>query len=100
MIKDNIIDKLKKDNQQVHRYQDSNGDYGIRVLGRGENLFFQKNEKAFICEIDAGEGLIFQKTITHWDTGKKISKDERNQLLQILIFLYRKFYNDEAKLFP
>lgn len=100
MAKENLIEQLKKDNQQVHRFQDANGSYGIRVLGRGENLFFQKNEKAFICEIDAVKSLINTKSITRWDNGEKIENEERQKTLNMLIFLYCKFYNDDAKLFP
>ena len=100
MIKDIVLDELKKDQLKVHRYQDASGSYGIRVLGRGENLFFQKNDKAFICEIDSREGLIFPKSVTKWDDGKKISAKEKEQIVTLLLFLYRKFYNKEGRLFP
>ena len=53
------IEQLKG-NSTVNRLIDNQGNsYGIKVLGRGENLFFQENEKALICEIDAVNGTIY-----------------------------------------
>ncbi len=94
-----FIEQLKS-NPEVNRYSDETGNYGILVLGRGENLFFQQNERAFICEIDAVKGLINSKTISKWDDGKKIQDNEKAYVLEKLIFLYRKFYNDAAEIFP
>lgn len=96
-----IIEELKNDTQRVHRFTDADGNnYGIRVLGRGENLFFQKNDRAFICEIDAVEGFISGKSVAKWDDGKKIANEEKAQVLEMLLHLYKEFYNDDAKLFP
>lgn len=94
-----FIEQLKS-NQQVNRYSDETGNYGILVLGRGENLFFQQNERAFICEIEAVKGIINSKTISKWDNGEKIQDKEKAYVLDKLIFLYRKFYNVDAEIFP
>lgn len=95
-----MIDELKKDTRGVHRFTDKMGDaYGIRVLGRGENLFFQKNERAFICEIDAVNGFINAKSVKKWDDGNKIAGEEKDKVLEMLLYLYKRFYNDAAKMF-
>jgi hypothetical protein len=91
-----MIEELKKDSKRVHRVHKEGDDYGIRVLGRGENLFFQKNDKAFICQIDAVGGIIFGKSINNWDDGSKIRSDERKEVLNTLISLYKEFYSDEV----
>ena len=67
------IDQLKGD-PSVNRLKDNQeNSYGIRVLGRGESLFFQENEKALICEIDAVNEVIYSKSIKNWEGEKKMA---------------------------
>lgn len=87
------IEQLKE-NPTVNRLTDDNGNlYGIRVLGRGENLFFQENEKALICEIDATHATIYTKKIKNWDGEKKMSSIERDRVISLIVKYYKKVYN-------
>ena len=96
----NSIEQLKEDKENIHRITlDDGKSYGIRVLGRGETLFFQCDNRAFLCEIDARKGYINSKSIKKWDDNKLITSDEKEQIIDILLNLYKQFYNSNAKLF-
>jgi hypothetical protein len=73
--------------------------YKMKILGRGEELFFQRNEDALICEISARLAMINPKTITKWDNGNKISDDERTIIVEKIIELYKKAYKDDLEVF-
>ena len=90
------LNDLVKDLSGIHFCKEGLDNYAIRVLGRGENLFFQKNEKAYLIEIDAGNGFINSKNIQNLNSSKKISKVEKEELLKMVVYLYQKFYNDDA----
>lgn len=81
--------------EDVNRVTDEAGnEYGIRILGRGENLLFMENEKGLICTIDAAHGAIFTRSVRQWDsTGKKMNKEERVRVIGLIEHYYRKFYN-------
>ncbi|RQO73963.1 hypothetical protein DBR43_00720 [Pedobacter sp. KBW06] len=82
----------------VHLAKDSKGnEFGIRVLGRGMDLFFKENNKGLICSIDAAHGVIYTKTIRIWDsTGEKISREERLRISRLIEKYYKEFYNSEV----
>lgn len=89
----NYIDELKEDST-VNRLNDNQGNlYGIRVLGRGNNLFFQENEKALICEIDAVHAVIYTKSIKNWEGEKKMKTEERERVISLIVEYYKKIYN-------
>jgi hypothetical protein len=94
------IANLMKD-QTVNRLVDkANNTYGIRVLGRGENLFFQENEKALICEINAVDAVIYTKSIKNWEGEKKMSPEERRRVIELIKKYYATVYSPEVKLIP
>jgi hypothetical protein len=89
----NYIEQLKGD-PFVNRLKDNQeNSYGIRVLGRGESLFFQENEKALICEIDAVNGVIYSKSIKNWEGEKKMGPEERNRIIALIDKYYKEIYN-------
>jgi len=95
---DKYIENLKNDNT-INRVQDENGNlYGIRVLGRGNNLFFQENDKALICEIDAVHAVIFTKTIKKWEGEKEMSVEEKKRVTNLIQKYYKEVYNPDVKL--
>ncbi len=59
-------------------------EYRIRVLGRGESVFYQQNERALFVEVLAGSGTIFAASIRCWDNGKKISDRDRAKVIERL----------------
>ncbi|MEZ0539974.1 hypothetical protein [Fibrella arboris] len=68
--------------------------YAIRVIGRGNNLFFRENEKCLICDIDAEHGVIYKKSIKIWDSvDEKMTKSEKDRVTALIADFYRKIYN-------
>lgn len=90
------IEQLKG-NSTVNRLIDNQGNsYWIKVLGRGENLFFQENEKALICEIDAVNGTIYSKSIKNWEGEKKMSTVEQDRIILLIAKYYKEIYNQNV----
>ncbi len=72
--------------------------YKIKILGRGEELFFQKNDSALICDISARFAAIDPLSINRWDNGCKISEEEREGMLEKIIELYQQAYYDKLEI--
>jgi len=87
-----LIEDLKNDTS-IDRTTIGSRSYAIRVLGRGEMLFFQEDENALICEIDASNSVIFSKSIKGWSNKPKMSNVERDRVMAIIIELYKKYIN-------
>lgn len=88
-------DLMEKSNAAL--IEENGNVYAIRVMGRGENLFFRENDKALICQIDAEHGIIYKKSIKIWDSAdEKMTKVERERVSELIYTLYKKVYNPEA----
>lgn len=88
-----------KGTDTAYRTEEEGNRYGLKILNRGEELFFQQNEDALICEISASLLLINPTTIKEWDNGKKISEEERAVLLEKILRFYKEAYKDELRVF-
>jgi hypothetical protein len=51
--------------------------YKIRVIEKGEHLFYQQGDKALICEIQIRNGSIFSSTIRTWDNDSVVNIEEK-----------------------
>ncbi len=91
-IKSTITGAYEIDGKDGHKYK-------LKILGRGEELFFQKDDNALICEISARHVAIEPKGIRRWDNGYKISDEERTLILETIIDLYKKAYKDDLVVF-
>jgi len=94
---ESLLETLKSDTEKVHRLQYNGESYGLLVLGRGESLFFQKGEQAFICDISARYSELDKSSIKKWDDSVKILKEERQEISQIIAKLYKQAYSDELR---
>lgn len=56
----------------------------IKILGRGEVAFYQRGERALLMEILAGYGVIFADSIRRWNTGEKVSDEEREAAIEAM----------------
>ena len=93
-----LIEELKQ-NKSIEKRFDSKGNiYRIRVLGNGNNLFFQENDNCLLCEIDAVHGVIFTKSIKKWEGKGKMSKTEKNRVIELIEKYYKEVYNPKVKL--
>src|SRR5512133_1505687 len=99
-MKDMLIDELINDSL-IAKYTDIDGSiYSIRILGRGENLFFCRNNVGLICQIDAVYSTVFANTIKVWSDGKKIDKKEREILLIKMKGYYHLVYQRKLLVLP
>ena len=87
------IENLKQ-SETVNRVKTEDGNiYGIRVLGRGENLFFQENDQALICQVDAVNSIIYTRSIKSWEGQKKMSQREKERVTALIEKYYQKVYS-------
>jgi len=93
----NLVQSLKIDKERVHRFEEGLDEYGILILGRGESLFFQKNEKALICHISAIHAELDASTIKKWDNKKSLSPAEKTKTVDEIAKFYKKAYKDDLK---
>jgi len=95
-----VIEKWLNDSS-VERFKDSSGNlYGIRVLGGGGNLFFQENEKALICEIDAINSVIYTSSVKCWSGYEKMSNSEKKRVLALIDCYYQQVYSKKIHTEP
>lgn len=93
------VKEIKSTITGAHEFTDEDATtYKVKILGRGEELFFQKGDNALICDISARFALIDPKSIKSWDNKHKISDDERTTLLTKIIELYKKAYKDDLEI--
>jgi hypothetical protein len=60
-------------------------EFRIRTLARGEQAFYQQNERALLLEISARSNIIFRKSIRWWDTGEAVTDEERDLIVKRLV---------------
>ncbi len=90
-----LIEKWKNDDS-VTRFSIENNSYGIRIIGRGDNLFFQENGNALICEIDAVNAVIFAASIKNWSGLKRMSAEEKERVLTLIEASYKTHINNDV----
>jgi hypothetical protein len=91
---DTYIKKILEDNSIEKRIDERGNVYRIRVLGRGENLFFQENNNYLFCQIDAVNAIIFKNTIQKWDNLKDTMNNSEHERVSYLIEkYYKEIYN-------
>lgn len=85
-----LIDDLKNDTS-IDRTTIGTHSYAIRVLGRGDMLFFQEDENALVCQIDASNAAIFSSSVNSWNNKASMSSDEKERVLSLIVVLYKKY---------
>lgn len=76
------IAELKSRIDDAHELKDSLGEsYFVKIVYRGEGLFYCQDNRAFICDLSIdGGGFIGKKSIKKWDNRKKISDEEKEAI--------------------
>lgn len=78
--------ELKEELQSAYRLElVDGGDCFIRILNRGEELFYFQAGKGLICEISAAHSLIYAQSIKKWDDGTKIGIKEKEAILNNIL---------------
>ena len=87
LLNDDSIQKRIDTNGNVHR---------IHIIGRGENLFFQENEKYLFCLIEARHGVIYANSIKKWEPNEKMSPSEKARVARLIEKYYKEVYNPDG----
>jgi hypothetical protein len=73
------VEELKKSNK-INYKEDEFGKFRISVINRGEQLYYEVDDKAFICQIlILPQITLFTKSLKKWDNKKAISDVERSK---------------------
>jgi len=82
---DAIFELMNKIPFSGHLETDSTGKVcKVKILGRGEMAFYQREGDALLIDIMAGYGYINAKSIRWWHNGKKISKEEKSDIVAVM----------------
>lgn len=87
------IQELKNNKEKTFEVINDNTISHMLILNRGEQLFYQENDKAFICEISVILDIVVSESIKRWDSGEKIKVQEREQIKKNI----EKFFMDTYK---
>ena len=91
-IERKYINDLKSENATGPRVEiNKEQGYKIRIINRGECLFYQEGDRAVICDLDIKGYTIPVKSIKKWDDGKKITEEERDRIKERIRLYFLKF---------
>ncbi len=95
----NYINELMQSGDVNFVFDNSGNKYGIKVLGRGTDLFFSENNRGLVCSIDAVQGIIYKSSIKIWNSNKeKMNKGEKERIANLIEKYYKQIYNPNARL--
>lgn len=61
------------------------------------STFFQENEKALTCEIDAADNIIYSASIKKWEGPQEMSDLENERVLKLIETYYKIYIDDDVK---
>jgi len=94
-----FLNKCKNSPNLLTKTDQAGNVYKFLILGRGENVFFQKNDYSLFCSMDAIERVLFVESIKVWEeSNKKINKVEQKILADLIKEIYEYFYEKELRL--
>ncbi len=89
-----LIQAIKDNKEKLFAVNNNNKTCYLKILNRGEQLFYQEDERAFICEISVMDEVVFSGSIKKWDSGAKITAQEKEQIKQSI----EKFFMDNYQI--
>lgn len=92
------LQELKRDGSACQFHDAEWGVIRLKLLYRGEFLFFQLNELALICEVSARYSTLDKTSLKRWDDGSVIGADEREALAKIIARYYRLCWKDDLRI--
>ncbi|MEZ0539975.1 hypothetical protein [Fibrella arboris] len=95
----NLIQELKAQTNHGPMVEVNSVDkYKIMIIGRGEQLFYQQEDRALLCDIQVRNDLIYQNSIAWWDNGNAVTESEKSIILERLINYFKIFQKSGVKL--
>ncbi|CAI8836387.1 transposase [Kosakonia quasisacchari] len=92
------LQELKRDSSAFQFHDVEWGIIRLKLLYRGEFLFFQRNEQALICEVSARYATLDKKSLKRWDDGSVIGACEREALAKIIARYYQLCWKDDLRI--
>ena len=91
-LNEEYLKELKEETTEAPMIE-NNPQYRIKVLHRGEQLFYKDNltNKALIIEIQVRNGSIFEDSISKWDTREKITDSEKKVILDRVVGYFENY---------
>jgi hypothetical protein len=86
------IKNLKADNS-TGKYIETNSreNYKIRVVRRGEGIFYQDGDRALICPTDPFLPIISVSKASRWDDGERPTEEEISKMKERIIKYFQKY---------
>lgn len=60
-------------------------EYRIRIVSRGEQAFYQQNDRALLVEISPAKNALSSRSIRRWDDGSPVTANERDIIVQRMV---------------
>lgn len=77
----------------MNYYTDNDGNrLGVQVIGRGEYMEFEMNDKKILVMIEILHAEIIGSSVTKWEDGKRIKPADRPHILSLIKKGYELFY--------
>ena len=94
-----FLDKCKYNPNIVCQVDTSGNKFKILIVGRGEDLFFQENDRSILCLTDIVEGLLIKNSIREWEeSGELIKGTERERLAKLIQKVYKQSFGREISI--
>lgn len=76
------LEDLKDESTRGPRVENNEvEDYRIRIVRRGEGIFYQEGTRALICVTDPFEPIVVLASISKWDDGAVVTNEERETIM-------------------
>ncbi|GAA0537992.1 hypothetical protein [Chitinophaga japonensis] len=96
-----FIQELKNDRTVAPMIEDNKtAGYKIRIIQRGEHLFYQQGDRAFICDIQIRDNILFTDSIKKRDDGTTITDEEKAIIFERIESYFKNYQKIDIRLYP
>src|SRR5512133_517199 len=97
-----LVRQLKEDLSTGPYVENNPAGYRVRVVLRGEHVFYQEGNRALIAGVspDYAHAKVFihTGTVDAWDDGTGLTEEERRVVVERVVSYFRRYQNMEAAL--
>jgi hypothetical protein len=85
-VENEYIESLKRDPYcGLHVRVSEAEEYRIRIVSRGEQAFYQQNDRALLVEISPVRNAVSRASIRRWDDGNPVAQSEKDIIVERLV---------------
>mgnify|MGYP006899597841 CR=1 FL=1 len=92
-----LNDEFPVEEDDVHWSGNDCERVGIRVIGRGDALYFQSGDRWFMCDMSAVHASICISKVKKWSNGQRVTDADRKEILGQIAALYGTAYGCEPE---